>query len=124
MEGKRIRRTAGLGCLAPLRSEAALISRTGQRFSLRKPLVRTGRIDETRGIYPDVDLSPLDPHHAVSRLHAQIRRKGERWVIIEENGVPNGTWVNNRKIRAGIEVPIKHGDSLRFANVRLTFEER
>ena len=86
--------------------------------------MRIGRTDETQDIYPDVDLSLLDLHRATSRLHAQIRRKGERWVIVEENGVPHGTWVNNHRIRAGIEVPIKHGDSLRFAGVRLVFEER
>jgi pSer/pThr/pTyr-binding forkhead associated (FHA) protein len=86
--------------------------------------VRVGRTDETRSIYPDVDLSSLDPRRAVSRLHAQIRRKGEQWFIVEENGVPNGTWVNNRRIQAGVEMPIKHGDSVRLAGVRLIFEER
>jgi len=103
---------------------AALVTSSGQRFPIKGAVVRIGRKDRIRDIYPDIDLSPLDSHRVVSRMHAQIRRKGERWVIVEENGVPNGTWVNSRKIRAGIEVPIKHGDSLRFAKVRLTFEER
>jgi len=103
---------------------ATLVTSSGQRFPIRGAVVRIGRKDRVRDIYPDIDLSPLDSHRVVSRMHAQIRRKGERWVIVEENGVPNGTWVNNRRIQAGIEVPIKHGDSLRFAKVRLTFEER
>ncbi len=103
---------------------AALVTSSGQRFPIRGAVVRIGRKDRHRGIYPDIDLRPVDSRRQVSRLHAQIRRKGERWVVLEENGVLNGTWVNNRRIRAGVEVPIKHGDRLRLAGVRLIFEER
>jgi pSer/pThr/pTyr-binding forkhead associated (FHA) protein len=122
MEDKFRRRTDGLRRPDPPEAEAALVDRDGRRFPLRKLVVRIGRTDEKLGIYPDIDLSPLDPRHAVSRLHAQIRRRGERWVVVEENGVPNGTWVNNRRLRAGEEVPIKHGDSLRLAGIHLIFE--
>ena len=103
---------------------AALVTSSGQRLPIRSAVVRIGRKDRRRGIYPDIDLRPLDPRREVSRLHAQIRRKGDRWVIVEENGVRNGTWVNNQRIRAGVEVPIKHDDRIRLAGVRLTFEER
>ena len=108
----------------PSSKVVALVTSSGQEFPIRRETVRIGRKDRHRGIYPDIDLRPLDSRREVSRLHAQIRRQRDQWVIVEENGVPNGTWVNDRKIRAGVEVPIKHGDRVRLAKVRLTFEER
>jgi len=124
MEDRRKRGRGELRGPVSSRSEAALVSRHGEQFPITKAFVRIGRIDEAQRIYPDIDLSPLDPRHTVSRLHARIRRTGEQWVIVEENGVRNGTWVNNQRISAGVETPIKHGDRLRLARVRLIFEER
>lgn len=110
--------------IPPSSRVAALVTSSGQEFIIRDEMVKIGRKDRHRGIYPDIDLRPLDSRRQVSRLHAQIHRKGDGWVIVEENGVLNGTWLNNRRIRAGVEVPIKHGDRVSLAKVCLTFEER
>ena len=108
----------------PSPKAAALVTSSGQEFPIRGGVVKIGRKDRHSGIYPDIDLRPLDSGRKVSRVHAQIHRQEDRWVIVEENGVLNGTWVNNRRIQAGVEVPIKHGDTISLAKIRLTFEEQ
>jgi hypothetical protein len=52
----------------------------------------------------------------VSRRHAAIRTRGDRWWI-EDLGSRNGTWVNDHRLTTPVE--LARGDRLRFGNVTL-----
>jgi len=99
--------------------------RTGRTFALDGTHLTIGRAAPGSGVYPDIDLSDLDPKRwSVSRRHARLRLSGGRWVIIEEEGVVNGTWVNDKRLRPGVPTPLRNGDLVRLASVRLEFRER
>lgn len=80
-----------------------------------------GRYDSGTGIHPTVDLKPLDHQRSTSRRHAVIDRRGDRFVVRDEVGAANGTFVNGVRLEPGKEVEISHGDALQFGLVRLDF---
>jgi FHA domain/Domain of unknown function (DUF1707) len=53
-------------------------------------------------------------HDSVSRVHAELRREGELWVL-RDLGSMNGTWINGRRL-AGATV-VRPGDQVRFGTV-------
>ncbi len=55
----------------------------------------------------------------VSRKHAEIVRRGERYVLRDMN-TPNGTFVNGERIRG--EIPLAEGDQLRVGHTTFVFE--
>ncbi|MBC8254709.1 MAG: protein kinase [Ardenticatenia bacterium] len=105
---------------------AALVEqKTGRTFALEGTRLTIGRAAPRSGAYPEIDLSDLDPERwSVSRRHAQLRLSGGRWVIIEEEGAANGTWVNEKRLRPGVPTPLANGDVVRVARVQLEFRER
>jgi pSer/pThr/pTyr-binding forkhead associated (FHA) protein len=90
-----------------------LIDHTGR--AVRLPLVldvRLGRLDPTRGIYPDVDLTPDGGcEQGVSRLHAVIRRD-DRGIFLIDLGSINGTLVNGRCLLPHQLCPLHAGDEI------------
>ena len=64
----------------------------------------------------DVVLS--DPN--VSRRHAELRRDGDRWVLVDL-GSTNGTVVNGKLAR---EHPLGEGDRLTFGKTELVFKQK
>lgn len=80
-----------------------------------------GRFDHGTGIHPDVDLKPLDHHRSTSRRHAVINLRGDRFVIRDEVGSANGTFVNDVRLKPGEEVEISNGDTLQLGLVKLEF---
>ena len=53
---------------------------SGMEFFLApSPETTIGHRDAVTGIFPDIDLTPLDPQHSVSRRHAKIYRRGSRF---------------------------------------------
>ena len=95
---------------------------TGMEFPLSTgPETTIGRKDPVTGIYPDVDLSPLDPHGSVSRRHAKIYRRGARFFLGEEIGTMNTTLLNGRRLDTGVPEEIKNGDELQCGSVALKF---
>ncbi|HEY4575235.1 MAG TPA: FHA domain-containing protein, partial [Thermoanaerobaculia bacterium] len=74
------------------------------------------------GIYPDIDLTPVDNQRSVSRRHAKIYRRGSKYFFGEEIGTMNATFLNGRRLETGIPSEIKTGDELRFGVVVLRFE--
>jgi len=81
-----------------------------------------GRSDPVTGITPDVDLTPLDPQRSTSRRHAKLYQMSERYYVMEEIGVMNGTYVNGTRLTTGVPVPVASGDVLKFGLVSLTFQ--
>lgn len=67
-----------------------------------------GTVTVGRGEACDVLLS--SPR--VSRLHATLQRRGERWWVVDHDSV-NGVWVNDRRVT---EAPLAAGDRVRFGS--------
>ncbi len=92
------------------------------------PLVDTkettvGRMDPVTGIHPDVDLSQVDTKRSTSRRHARIKREEDgSFVVIEDVGTMNGTFVNGVRLSAGRPFPVKPGDSIVFGTVQCRLE--
>lgn len=83
-----------------------------------------GRRDETRGIYPDIDLGPDGGYDAgVSRRHAILSHK-EGTYLVEDLGSANGTFVNGKRLTPQTLCPIGHGDELRCSTLVLRVEIR
>ncbi len=80
-----------------------------------------GRADPVTGITPDVDLTPLDLQRSTSRRHAKLYQLGGSFYVMEEIGVMNGTFVNDRRLVTGTPVALQNGDVLKFGLVALTF---
>jgi CRP-like cAMP-binding protein len=81
-----------------------------------------GRSDPVTGITPDVDLTPLDAQRSTSRRHAKLYQMSDRYYVMEEIGVMNGTYVNGTRLTTGVPAPVSNGDVLKFGLVSLTFQ--
>lgn len=78
-----------------------------------------GRADPVTGILPDVDLTSVDTNRSVSRRHAKIIRSGDEYMILEEVGTVNGTYVNDQRIPTGVPVAIHDGDQLKIGLIAM-----
>jgi pSer/pThr/pTyr-binding forkhead associated (FHA) protein len=100
-----------------------LIHSSGMEFSLSGSAETTiGRKDTVIGIYPDIDLSSIDPQHSVARRHAKIYRRGSEFFLSEEIGTMNATFVNGTLLNTGVPAKVHSGDELRFGVVALQFQ--
>jgi pSer/pThr/pTyr-binding forkhead associated (FHA) protein len=79
-----------------------------------------GRRDPVTGIYPDVDLTPLDHQRSISRRHAKLHRRGDRFFLCEDIGTMNGTFVNGERLETGVPAEVNDGDQVRVGLVELT----
>lgn len=96
--------------------------KSGMDFPLSKGSETTiGRRDPVTGIYPDVDLAPVDGQRSISRRHAKLFRRGEKYFLTEEVGTMNGTFVNDDRLETGVPVEVKPGDRIRIGVVELEF---
>jgi len=80
-----------------------------------------GRRDPVTGINPAIDLTPVDSQRSISRRHAKIHRRGDKYFLIEEIGTMNGTFVNANRIDTGVPAEIHDGDEVRCGLVHLVF---
>ena len=110
---------------APSETPAAALTHldSGTRFELggSEPIL-VGRRDPITGIEPQVDLTAIDPERSCSRQHAKIVCDGESFLLVEDIGTTNGTFLNGTRLATGVPGEIRHGDKLRFGTVSLTFE--
>jgi hypothetical protein len=96
---------------------------SGMEFHLSNGSETTiGRKDPVTGIYPDIDLTPVDNQRSVSRRHAKVYRRGSKFFFGEEIGTMNSTFLNGRRMDTGIPGEIRQGDELRCGVVILRFE--
>jgi hypothetical protein len=95
----------------------------GQVFALDSALDEflVGRPDVAAGINPEINLGDLDPTRSLSRRHAKLVRQGQLFFVREESGTVNGTFVNEVRVKTGVDVPIKPGDRIRFGAVEVEF---
>lgn len=55
-------------------------------------------------------------HPTISRIHARIERREQEYYLVDLNST-NGTYLNQRLLEMNETVPLKVGDSVRFADV-------
>ena len=94
--------------LPATRGTPTLVGPEGERLELR-----AGR--HTIGRLPDCDLHLDDS--TVSREHAAVVRRGDRWWVLDL-GSTNGTRVNGR---TAAEQPLSDGDSIELGDVVVSF---
>ena len=80
----------------------------GERFLLDSPDTSIGRSSESDVVLDDV---------TVSRKHANIRRTGERFELIDLGSL-NGTYVNNNSIA---RATLTSGDEIQFGKFHMLF---
>ncbi len=78
-----------------------------------------GRADPVTGILPDIDLTAVDTNRSVSRRHAKIIRSQDDYVVLEEVGTVNGTYVNDQRIPTGVPVSLHDGDLVKIGLVSM-----
>lgn len=78
-----------------------------------------GRPDPATGAIPEINLGPVDNARTLSRRHARLILANGRWMLREEPGVGNGTWVNGERLRPEQTVSVKAGDTLRFGAIEV-----
>ncbi len=108
------RRTAGTEKLVHDSSSIEFFLAAGEETSV-------GRRDPVTGINPDIDLTPADSQRSISRRHAKIFRRDERFYVREEIGTMNGTFVNGERVETGLPVEFKDGDEVRFGLIKTIF---
>jgi hypothetical protein len=126
--------TAAVPTAAPPRGKTAaspsgaprLVHALGAEFPLSADgEVLIGRADPASRFTPQIDLAPLvtaDAPRSVSRRHAVIERTGAAFTVRELPKVANGTWLNGRKLEAGVAEPLTDGDEISFGPaVKVTF---
>lgn len=93
----------------------------GKEFMLNEDESHIGRWDADGGIFPDVDLDSDDPEAKVSRRHARITRRSEKYYI-EDLGSTNGTFINRgRRLLPGDRQPLRDGDEVIVGKTFLRF---
>ena len=79
-----------------------------------------GRLDASRAIFPDVDLtSEQGIEQGISRRHARISRRGKQ-VLIEDLNSLNGTYLNANRLAPELPYPLKSGDQVQLGKLLLT----
>lgn len=91
-----------------------------QRFAIRGRNSVVGRADPRRHLYPDIDLTPIDPRMVVSRQHARIHFE-ETFFYIEDLKSHNGTWLGGLRLKPLKAELLQHGDHLRFGSLECVF---
>jgi pSer/pThr/pTyr-binding forkhead associated (FHA) protein len=81
-----------------------------------------GRLDAAHGIFPDLDLTADGGlEGGVSRRHAKIHQKGNRF-FIEDVGSANGTFLNGQRLTPYLPHPLQKGDKVQLGRLQLTVE--
>lgn len=96
---------------------------SGRKFNILSHGALVGRYDPNTGIHPDIDLTEEDPQLSVSRRHARILCEHNRYFLVEEHGVANGTYIKGERLPPGDARELKAGDRVGFGMVVLFFEK-
>lgn len=84
-----------------------------------RPAMLIGRVDESRAIFPDIDVTGLDGQGAgVSRRHAMLQARDNR-VTIQDLGSANGTYINGRVLEPNMAYRVHDRDRLRLGQLEL-----
>jgi pSer/pThr/pTyr-binding forkhead associated (FHA) protein len=103
--------------------ERLVHEKSGMEFYLARGSETTmGRKDPVTGIYPDIDVTPVDSQRSISRRHAKIYRRGDKFFLAEEIGTMNGTYASGQRLETGVPAEIQSGDEVRLGMVVMVFQ--
>ncbi|MGM9991822.1 MAG: FHA domain-containing protein [Candidatus Bruticola sp.] len=105
---------------APVITAPKLIMPNGVAIPLSSEHTLLGRQSPADNIYPEIDLTELDPESYVSRRHGQITRQGSKF-LYEDIGSSNGSWINGARLESKIQTELHDGDVLRLGRTEITF---
>jgi CRP-like cAMP-binding protein len=95
---------------------------SGSEFPLAADGERVvGRLDPVTGLVPEIDLTALDGHRSLSRRHARIVARQDRFFLREEIGTANGTFIGAARLATGREQELHDGDAVRLGLVEMVF---
>lgn len=107
---------------SPSRILARFVGDGNATFAIAKDEVLIGRKDPVTEIVPDLDLTDADKARSVSRRHARLQRISGQFILTEEVGVSNGTFVNGEKIKPGEPITLTDGAKVSFGKLPLVFK--
>jgi hypothetical protein len=109
---------------AAARPPAVLVVKGGTKtFPGASDEITIGRADPVTGLRPDIDLSAEDINRFISRRHAKILFRDGSYYMVEEVGVTNGTYLNGKRLQAGVYAQVQFGDELCFGKVFMMMEK-
>ncbi|HEY6542091.1 MAG TPA: FHA domain-containing protein [Ktedonobacteraceae bacterium] len=94
--------------------------RVVQRIALKENHVIIGRVDPSRGIAPEIDLTPFDTSNTVSRQHARIHVEQDSFSI-EDLKSRNKTRLGESILPPLKSETLQNGDVVSFGSVKATF---
>jgi CRP-like cAMP-binding protein len=115
--------TRGLRVRPQVASVSLVSVISGKKYLILSHGALVGRFDPNTGIHPDIDLTDEDPQLSVSRRHARILCEHNRYFLVEEQGVANGTYIKGDRLAPGDARELKPGDRVGFGMVVLFFEK-
>jgi len=78
-----------------------------------------GRYNDGQPLIPDIDLTPFGAQQAgVSRIHASIIMNINGIALVDLGSI-NGTFINGKKIEPNVDCPLKNGDIVSMADLKL-----
>lgn len=92
----------------------------GPKFALIYDRNEVGRLSAEDNIRPQVDLTSCDRDGTVSRQHAVIYKE-ESFVVLEDRGSRNGTFVNGTRLESGQQFTLTNGAEVRFGTVSFRY---
>jgi len=102
---------------------ALLVLESGSRhFPITTDTALIGRYDPVTGTRPEIDLTQVDINRSVSRRHARIVLQEGAFMLSEEVGALNGTFVNGVRLGSGTPTRIVSGDKVGLGMVALVFK--
>ena len=102
---------------------ALLVLEGGSRhFPISTDTALIGRYDPVTGTRPEIDLTQVDINRSVSRRHARIVLQEGAFMLSEEVGALNGTFVNGVRLSSGTPTRIISGDKVGLGMVALVFK--
>ena len=102
---------------------ALLVLEGGSRhFPITGDSALIGRYDPVTGTRPEIDLTQVDISRSVSRRHAKIVLENGHFLLSEEVGALNGTFVNGQRLTPGKPATIVSGDRVGLGMVTLQFK--
>lgn len=108
---------------APEFRSPRLVSVGGETvFNLNGKEMLLGRYDPVTEIQPEIDLTDLDVQRSVSRRHARLNFQDGEWMLSEEAGALNGTFLNGVRLGAGRSSALRPGDQIALGMVHLVFQ--
>jgi len=118
----QLQRRKGVQIQSETSAKALLQAESGEVFALASNSTLIGRQDAKRGIFVEIDLKPFDLGKSISRRHAKIECKGEKYSLVDLGSV-NGTSVNGSRLPANEPYSLKNGDLIEFGRgvMGLTF---